>query len=45
MVSLFGALQLAFLQLKEKLEKEGLFDPGRKKPWHVIRIALGRRGK
>jgi exodeoxyribonuclease VII large subunit len=26
-----GALQLAFLQLKEKLEKEGLFDPGHKK--------------
>ena len=22
-----GALQLAFLQLKERLEKEGLFDP------------------
>ncbi len=27
-----GALQLAFLQLKERLEKEGLFDPGHKKP-------------
>ncbi|MBI3306309.1 MAG: exodeoxyribonuclease VII large subunit [Candidatus Omnitrophica bacterium] len=26
-----GALQLAFLQLKEKLEKEGLFHPERKK--------------
>lgn len=26
-----GALQLAFLQLKEKLAKEGLFDPQRKK--------------
>src|SRR4030065_1498860 len=26
-----GALQLAFLQLKEKLEKEGLFDAGRKR--------------
>ncbi|MBI3317057.1 MAG: exodeoxyribonuclease VII large subunit [Candidatus Omnitrophica bacterium] len=26
-----GALQLAFLQLKEKLEKEGLFDPARKR--------------
>ncbi len=26
-----GALQLAFLQLKERLEKEGLFDPARKK--------------
>lgn len=27
-----GALQLAFLQLKEKLEKEGLFSPEHKKP-------------
>ena len=27
-----GALQLAFIQLKEKLEKEGLFDPSRKRP-------------
>jgi len=27
-----GALQLAFLQLKEKLEKEGLFEPARKRP-------------
>lgn len=27
-----GALQLAFLQLKEKLEKEGLFEAARKKP-------------
>ncbi len=27
-----GALQLAFLQLKEKLEKEGLFDQIRKRP-------------
>jgi exodeoxyribonuclease VII large subunit len=27
-----GALELAFRQLKEKLEKEGLFAPGRKKP-------------
>lgn len=27
-----GALQLAFLQLKEKLEKEGLFRPERKRP-------------
>lgn len=26
-----GALQLAFLQLKERLEKEGLFDPAHKK--------------
>lgn len=27
-----GALQLAFLQLKEKLAKEGLFEPAHKKP-------------
>ncbi len=27
-----GALQLAFEQLKKKLEAEGLFDPGRKRP-------------
>lgn len=27
-----GALQLAFLQLKEKLAQEGLFDPARKRP-------------
>lgn len=27
-----GALQLAFEQLKAKLEKDGLFDPARKKP-------------
>jgi len=27
-----GALELAFQQLKEKLAKEGLFDPARKKP-------------
>ncbi len=27
-----GALQLAFLQMKEKLEKEGLFEPGHKRP-------------
>ena len=27
-----GALELAFQQLKEKLEREGLFDPARKKP-------------
>ncbi len=28
----FGALQLAFEQLKEKLQKEGLFDPAKKRP-------------
>lgn len=37
-----GALQLAFLQLKERLEKEGLFDPAHKKPLPVLpkKIAL-----
>ena len=28
----YGALQLAFEQLKQKLQAEGLFDPARKKP-------------
>ena len=36
-----GALQLAFLQLKDKLEKEGLFDPGRKKPIPLFPQAIG----
>ena len=27
-----GALQLAFEQLKQRLQREGLFDPGRKRP-------------
>lgn len=37
-----GALQLAFMQLKEKLAGEGLFDAGRKKPLPLIpqRIAI-----
>ncbi len=37
-----GALELAFRQLREKLEKEGLFDPARKRPLPAIprRIAL-----
>lgn len=37
-----GALQLAFLQMKEKLEKEGLFDPAHKKPLPFLpqRIAI-----
>lgn len=30
-----GALQMAFEQLKEKLQKEGLFDPERKRPLPV----------
>ncbi|HAA05177.1 MAG TPA: exodeoxyribonuclease VII large subunit [Syntrophobacteraceae bacterium] len=38
----FGQLQLAFEQLKKKLEAEGLFDPQRKKPLPACpqRIAL-----
>ena len=36
-----GALQLAFLQLKDKLEKEGFFDPGRKKPIPLFPQAIG----
>ncbi len=37
-----GALELAFRQLREKLEKEGLFDPRRKKPLppFVRRVAV-----
>ena len=36
-----GALQLAFLQLKEKLEKEGFFDPARKKPIPMVPQNIG----
>jgi len=36
-----GALQLAFLQLKEKLEKEGLFDPSKKKPIPMLPAKIG----
>jgi len=36
-----GALQLAFLQLKERLEKEGLFDPAHKKPIPMIPQTIG----
>ena len=36
-----GALQLAFLQLKEKLEKEGLFDPAHKKEIPKFPTVLG----
>ncbi len=36
-----GALQLAFMQLKEKLEKEGLFDPARKKPIPLLPEKIG----
>lgn len=36
-----GALELAFRQLKEKLQAEGLFDPARKKPIVKFPRALG----
>ena len=36
-----GALQLAFLQLKEKLENEGLFDPAHKKPIPMVPEGIG----
>ncbi len=36
-----GALQLAFLQLKERLEKEGFFDPSRKKAIPMIPQRIG----
>jgi len=36
-----GALQLAFMQLKDKLEKEGLFDPAHKKPLPLLPQTIG----
>jgi len=36
-----GALQLAFLQLKDKLEKEGLFRPEHKKPLPLLPACVG----
>lgn len=36
-----GALQLAFGQLKEKLSREGLFDPARKKPLPPLPQKIG----
>jgi len=36
-----GALQLAFLQLKERLETEGFFDPSRKRPIPMIPQKIG----
>jgi exodeoxyribonuclease VII large subunit len=36
-----GALQIAFEQLKAKLEAEGLFDPARKKPIPALPAAIG----
>ena len=36
-----GALQLGFLQLKERLEKEGLFDPAHKRPIPILPQKIG----
>ena len=36
-----GALQLAFEQLKKKLQAEGLFDPGRKRPLPALPRKIG----
>lgn len=36
-----GALQLAFQQLKERLQKEGLFDPAHKKPIPFLPQRIG----
>jgi exodeoxyribonuclease VII large subunit len=36
-----GALQLAFLQLKERLQKEGLFDPTHKKTIPMVSQKIG----
>jgi exodeoxyribonuclease VII large subunit len=36
-----GALQLAFLQLKERLEKEGFFDPVHKRPIPTVPQTIG----
>jgi exodeoxyribonuclease VII large subunit len=36
-----GALQLAFLQLKDRLEKEGLFAPAHKKPIPMVPQTIG----
>lgn len=37
----FGALQLAFEQLKARLSKEGLFDPGHKRPLPLFPQRIG----
>src|SRR5260370_16538682 len=36
-----GALQLAFEQLKKRLEAEGRFDPARKKPLPILPSRIG----
>lgn len=36
-----GALQLALQQMKDRLEKEGFFDPSRKKPLPLLPRAIG----
>lgn len=36
-----GALQLAFLQLRDKLEKEGLFRPEHKRPLPLVPACIG----
>jgi exodeoxyribonuclease VII large subunit len=36
-----GALQVAFEQLKERLRKEGLFDPARKRPLPMLPTRVG----
>lgn len=36
-----GALQIAFLKMKEKLEREGLFDPSRKRPLPFMPRKIG----
>src|SRR5215472_15249740 len=37
----FGALQIAFDQLKKRLDAEGLFDPARKKPLPLLPSRIG----